>query len=520
MVSASLDGLHKNLAHAGETMMVALSGNSSRFHLCHKNSLPYLPVHLATGRLLRLNNNENAVIPIVCGTLSSMSLKTKMGCYNLATGRQVITSKTIYREDAASVAIGNGTKLWIAGGATWNNPNPDHKSSVIVSIQENCGDIMAHPFLEMPAFLWGHCMEVLTIFGGGGVEKVILYGSNLRQPFVRFDDTWIVELYGLDPTYSSSWQNLTIMNMKRTHHACGVLKTTTANDLEDIEIVVAAGGHGKIMEDGGWNALDTVLDSVEIMVVGKGSDLRDLKWEPGPQLPVPLMSSASTVVKDEGGQQLFVIGGWTDYETRAESHYVFSLACSASGSDSSMHLSCSWTKHDFELPYRGASKSVAIAVSSQQWLESSHDAQIDVPCIDELTANNECDGVNNNMICGYDGGDCCLLPSSRVDDEDLASCANCQGTSCVCHETGSHHCIGEYYSWITFLQAQKPICFLKGTCPSGLDGHCNGQNNNPECNYDDGDCCLEFSDCRSCLGDQCICHSTGMDHCHGKNLLK
>ncbi len=58
------------------------------------------------------------------------------------------------------------------------------------------------------------------------------------------------------------------------------------------------------------------------------------------------------------------------------------------------------------------------------------------------------------------------------------------------------------------------VCY-PGTCPAGNDHNCDGRNNMPECNYDDGDCCLEITNCNECHGDECICHETGQSHCMG-----
>ncbi len=49
---------------------------------------------------------------------------------------------------------------------------------------------------------------------------------------------------------------------------------------------------------------------------------------------------------------------------------------------------------------------------------------------------------------------------------------------------------------------------------NGGDEICEGAYNVPECNYDDGDCCLGYSSmCFMCVGHQCLCHLTGHQHC-------
>ncbi len=48
--------------------------------------------------------------------------------------------------------------------------------------------------------------------------------------------------------------------------------------------------------------------------------------------------------------------------------------------------------------------------------------------------NGQCDAINNNNECEFDGGDCCTF-----DDED---CLKCYGDYCTCHATGKRMCGG------------------------------------------------------------------------------
>ena len=57
---------------------------------------------------------------------------------------------------------------------------------------------------------------------------------------------------------------------------------------------------------------------------------------------------------------------------------------------------------------------------------------------------------------------------------------------------------------------------MSETCPNGLNWVCDGGNNNPGCNYDDGDCCIGSSNCQHCTGSECTCHVTGELHCAGE----
>ena len=94
-------------------------------------------------------------------------------------------------------------------------------------------------------------------------------------------------------------------------------------------------------------------------------------------------------------------------------------------------------------------------------------------CLYSLWKNDGfCDDLTNVQDCDYDGGDCCLVPSLGH------YCDNC-----TCHETLESHvtttleplnsnCASTEFQWIQ-------------------DGFCDDENNNRECNFDGGDCCLE-----------------------------
>ena len=44
------------------------------------------------------------------------------------------------------------------------------------------------------------------------------------------------------------------------------------------------------------------------------------------------------------------------------------------------------------------------------------------------------------------------------------------------------------------------------------DNKCDGVANNAACDYDGGDCCLAIIDYKKCVGDDCICHESGLIH--------
>ncbi|CAM9600413.1 unnamed protein product, partial [Hapterophycus canaliculatus] len=91
-------------------------------------------------------------------------------------------------------------------------------------------------------------------------------------------------------------------------------------------------------------------------------------------------------------------------------------------------------------------------------------------CFEELAGDSHCDAPNNNLACGYDGGDCCQC-------------------SCV----GSR----DYRCGVDGFACLDPICFDPATvgefpgCAGDWltigDGSCDGINNNAACGFDGGD---------------------------------
>ncbi len=126
-----------------------------------------------------------------------------------------------------------------------------------------------------------------------------------------------------------------------------------------------------------------------------------------------------------------------------------------------------------------------------------------------LIGNGFCNHETNFDICNFDGGDCCT-------GNDIL-CQHCFLTlsinpfwNCRCHETGDNFCTGK----VNFHLGEV-IYFMSrvATCPYAGDLNCNGENNNQGCNFDDGDCCLEETNCQFCQGDECLCHEIGESQC-------
>merc|ERR1711939_874182 len=100
--------------------------------------------------------------------------------------------------------------------------------------------------------------------------------------------------------------------------------------------------------------------------------------------------------------------------------------------------------------------------------------------LEQYQGDGNCDDVNNNCGCKYDGGDCC--PGSvKGGTVKTAYCKQCQ-----CKDP-KHKVKG---------------CTAKCTVPKYIgDGNCDDENNNCGCKYDGGDCCgknVKKAYCKEC----------------------
>ena len=113
-----------------------------------------------------------------------------------------------------------------------------------------------------------------------------------------------------------------------------------------------------------------------------------------------------------------------------------------------------------------------------------------------------CDIYNNNKGCLYDGGDCC--DCTRVDDDDgsysssYSSFYLCVDPSADCYD--------------------PTAAALMSSCTDGDirdigDGRCDRENNNENCSYDGGDCCL----CTCTDGIDYECDTDGSYYKNGYN---
>ena len=93
----------------------------------------------------------------------------------------------------------------------------------------------------------------------------------------------------------------------------------------------------------------------------------------------------------------------------------------------------------------------------------------------EWIGDNSCDDINNNMECGYDGGDCC---GTHVHTDF------CQVCQCL-DPNGGNSTTGGPPAPTGSTSLSPEGCNTAWSA----DGYCDGINNNMDCNYDGGDCC-------------------------------
>ena len=100
-------------------------------------------------------------------------------------------------------------------------------------------------------------------------------------------------------------------------------------------------------------------------------------------------------------------------------------------------------------------------------------------CNQYWKADGECDDINNNVDCSYDGGDCC---GSNVNTQHCTLCLCLEGSTTPSTTTTAGAC---NQVWIA-------------------DGFCDDYNNNLDCSYDGGDCCGSNVNTQYCSVCQCL----------------
>ncbi|CAN0519554.1 unnamed protein product, partial [Laminaria digitata] len=177
----------------------------------------------------------------------------------------------------------------------------------------------------------------------------------------------------------------------------------------------------------------------------------------------------------------------------------------------------------------------------------------DTSCFLGWLNDGSCDPENNNLDCGYDGGDCCVCTcvdspiydcgSNGFDcrdpacpDEDQSLYPNCTGDitwlgdgfcdpdtnnlgcdydggdccECTCVDGPTHSCGSNGFNCEDSTCLDPAIAIQYRECAGNRlsigDGLCTAENNNPSCGYDGGDCCLCTCSGRACVynGFECL----------------
>ena len=106
-----------------------------------------------------------------------------------------------------------------------------------------------------------------------------------------------------------------------------------------------------------------------------------------------------------------------------------------------------------------------------------------------------CDDENNNESCDYDGGDCC------GNNVDTSYCTQCR-------------CLDPGYSTTTL----QTTTFSRCGSPNWIgDNFCDDENNNANCNYDGGDCCMTNVNTTFCTQCKCLDPANGCTYPDYKN---
>lgn len=135
----------------------------------------------------------------------------------------------------------------------------------------------------------------------------------------------------------------------------------------------------------------------------------------------------------------------------------------------------------------GVLKIVPFAAQSTNSSSSSLSSSAYLECNVSLSliGDGHCDDSSNTVECGYDGGDCCYC---TCDDGGISIQCGIDGYDC---QDPSADCAVD--------ACEGEPAFIG-------DGDCDNRNNNPECDYDAGDCCQ----C-TCVDEHYECGVNGYD---------
>ncbi len=231
------------------------------------------------------------------------------------------------RNGAASIAIVNGTTLWVTGGHFSTAKDTTEWISTPLMVSDG-QPTMLQQGPQLPKKMTFHCLERIN------TKTAILFGGDQWVENVPgLQDTWTIN--GLDsPDFirsaggetASSWTLGPPMKHGRTAHGCGVVLAQGSNTRR--KFVVAAGGEDVLYSESTPSFAtkkDVELLRVEEDEDGNVIDISDA-WEEGPPLATTLAYMASATTEDQS--ILFLVGGLVS-ETPLSyySNYIWSLRC-------------------------------------------------------------------------------------------------------------------------------------------------------------------------------------------------
>ena len=337
----------------------------------------------ATGGLLQLPialtssyDNDNNIqtyyqsTPVICGGYHTDDIYTGTSyCYTIQdSDDNPIGSMSTKRCNLASVAINDGSTLWVTGGRKcagyYANMNCLDSTDYLDVTSGVANDIASSVTLttrvgpRLPRKMAGHCLEMISdtlaiVFGGDDGDKLI------------FTNSWTFDLdRRSNPT--EEWVERASMSTARNGHSCGVLRGAGP---EDRRIVVAVGGRA-------YRAIDEffLTDTVELLYTN--GPVFAPKWQLGPSFPVPIDEAASATTS--GGTRMFVAGGVTDW--------TFQLDGSVQASSSVYYLQCpflvcEWKTVELE-PLNARIRGLAMIVPLLNKRSFSIETELPVSCED------------------------------------------------------------------------------------------------------------------------------------------
>lgn len=125
-------------------------------------------------------------------------------------------------------------------------------------------------------------------------------------------------------------------------------------------------------------------------------------------------------------------------------------------------------------------------------------------CVERFMGDGDCDFVNNDEECGYDGGDCCEC--TCVDSEEH-TCGDLVEGGFACIDPNAPCADVHEFFFPAADDFEGSMTF--SSCEDAFigDGFCDIDNNNSECGYDGGDCC----ECDCVNGPNFACGSPAFD---------